>query len=69
VVFSGDGKVDDADGSGVHPFSVFEFAQTMPVDNVRVSESASPDSVDTVALGARFSPIDCTLVSQFVAPN
>jgi len=70
LVFADDGKLDDAGAVGLHPFSVFEFAQTMPADNVSVSSaSVAPDSVDRVALGARFSPIDCTLVAQFVPTN
>jgi hypothetical protein len=67
LVFGEDGKLDDAGGAGLHPYLVFEFAQTMPVDRVKVGPSAPPGAVDAVALGARFSPIDCSLVSSFVA--
>ena len=66
LVFGGDGKLDEASGPGLRPYSVFEFEQTMPSDNVTVTETAAPDAVDKVRLGARFSPIDCTLVSDFV---
>lgn len=66
VAFSADGKADTADGAGLHPFLVFEFPQTMAEDNVRISSSAAADSVTEVRLGARFSPIDCSLVSDFV---
>jgi hypothetical protein len=69
IVFSGDGNLDEVDGVGLHPYSVFEFPQTMPEDNVRVTDDASPDSVTEVALGARFSPVDCKLVNTFVAPQ
>jgi hypothetical protein len=69
VAFSGDGKVDDADGAGVHPFLVFEFDQTMPTDNVGIRSSAAADSVTDVSLDARFSPIDCTIVNKFTPPN
>ena len=66
IAFPNDGKLDTADGLGIHPFAVFEFEQTMPVDNIRVSASAQPDDVEQVQLSARFSPIDCTLVDEFV---
>ncbi|MBS1122718.1 MAG: hypothetical protein H6Q90_4946 [Deltaproteobacteria bacterium] len=66
LVFSGDGKLDDAKGVGLHPYLVFEFDQTMPADNVSVSTTATPDSVTKVSPDARFSPIDCTLVTKFV---
>ncbi len=66
VVFANDGKADDASGAGLHPYSVFEFEGTMPADNVRITASAAADAVDTVRQGARWSPIDCTLVSEYV---
>ena len=69
LAFANDGKQDDADGLGLHPFSVFEFENTMPSDNVTVSASAAADSATQVNLGARFSPNDCLLVSQYVAPT
>jgi hypothetical protein len=59
-------EVEDAN-EGVHPFLVFEFQPSMPADDVSVTDSAAPDSVTEVALGARWSPTDCTLVSEFVA--
>ncbi len=67
VAFSGDGKLDTANGTGVHPFLVFEFAQTMPADNVGISSTAAVDAVNKVSADARFSPIDCKIVSRFVA--
>jgi hypothetical protein len=67
IVFAADGKLDDASGSGLHPYSVFEFENTMPADNVRVTTTAAPDAVDEVRLGARWSPIDCNIVTDFVA--
>ncbi len=67
LAFSDDNKLDDAGGAGLHPFAVFEFAQTMAADNVRVSANPSAASVTEVALAARFSPVDCKLVSKFVA--
>jgi hypothetical protein len=69
LVFPKDGKLDDANGVGLHPYKVFEFEATMPVDNVLESSTARPDSVTEVALGARFSPVDCKLVSTFVPPK
>jgi hypothetical protein len=67
TVFGNDGKADDASGAGLHPYSVFEFEGTMPADAVRITANAAADSVDTVRPGARWSPIDCTLVSEYVA--
>ena len=68
LVFSQDGKLDDEDGVGLHPFLVFEFEGTMPTDNVSVSGNPAADSVNQVALGARWNPNDCLLVSTYVAP-
>ncbi len=67
IVFAADGKADDSSGSGVHPYSVFEFEGTMPTDDVRIVSNAAADSVDTVRPGARWNPNDCTLTSDFVA--
>lgn len=61
-----DGALDDADGSAQHRFAVFEFPQTMPRDGVRVTTSADPNAVDEVHPDARASPVDCTLVHEFV---
>ena len=69
LVFSSDGKLDSETGLGLHPFSVFEFDNTMPTDIVTVSASAPADSATEIALGARFNPNDCLLVSQYVAPT
>ncbi|MBA2538594.1 MAG: hypothetical protein H0V17_03080 [Deltaproteobacteria bacterium] len=67
LVFGADGKLDDADGVGLRPYAVFEFEATMPTDDVEVTTSAAADAVKEVRLGARFSPIDCQLVSEFVS--
>ena len=67
IVFGADGKADDISGVGLHPYSVFEFEGTMPQDDVRITSNAAADSVNTVRQGARWSPIDCQLVSDFVA--
>jgi len=67
VVFGGDGKADDSTGSGLHPYSVFEFEGTMPTDDVRIVSNAAADSVDTVRAGARWNPLDCTIAPDFVA--
>ena len=69
LVFSRDGKLDSESGLGLHPFSVFEFDNGMPSDNVSVSASAAADSVTQLALGARFSPNNCLLVSQYTDPT
>ena len=44
LVYADDGKLDDASGTGLHPYAVFEFPQTMPVDNVKVTAHAAPDA-------------------------
>ena len=61
-----DGVLDFADGPAQHRFSVFEFQQTMPVDDIAVTELAAPDSIDSVHPDARFDPRDCTLTTGFV---
>lgn len=67
IVFGGDGKADTASGAGLHPYSVFEFEGTMPSDDVSITTNAAADSVDTVRLGARWNPLDCTIANDFVA--
>ncbi len=66
LVFGADGALDTASGTGFHPMAVFEFEQTMPVDQVLVTKGAKPDSATEVHPDARFSPVDCSLVSEFV---
>jgi hypothetical protein len=45
LVFPEDGKLDDAQGVGLQPYKVFEFEETIPVDDVTVEASAPADSL------------------------
>ncbi len=70
--FDEDGSgLDRSSGSDQHPFAVFEFEATMPADEIAVRPGADPADPKAVDPNARFSPVDCTLVSKFVpvGPN
>ena len=61
-----DGELDDANGSAQHPFTVFEFEDTLPADELDVTSSADPGNPLQVHPQARFSPLDCALVDAFL---
>jgi hypothetical protein len=61
-----DGVLDDASGSAQRRVRAFEFADTMPTDDIRPVVGADASSVSSVDPQARLSPIDCKLVSTFV---
>ena len=61
-----DGILDSSNGAAERTFKVFEFADTMPVDDISVSTSAAPGNPMAVHRRARFSPIDCNLVDEHV---
>lgn len=61
-----DGVLDTLRGSAQHPFKVFEFDDTLPADEIAVSTSAAAGDLMRVDPEARLSPVDCTLVDQFV---
>lgn len=67
IAFEFDGALDDADGSDARPHKVFEFPRTLATDNIRVTSSAAADDPLAVHPEARFHPVDCTLVNEFVA--
>jgi hypothetical protein len=50
---------------GPHP--IFEFPDTMPMDEIAISASASPTNLLQVHPDARLSPMDCKLATEFVA--
>src|SRR5690606_19116784 len=51
----------------VGPNPVFEFAQTLPVDTIKADRRATASDLLAIHPDARLSPIDCSLVSEFVA--
>jgi len=61
-----DGVLDTLKGSAQHPFKVFEFPDTLPADAIAVSTSAAAGDLLKVDPEARLSPVDCTLVDDFV---
>jgi hypothetical protein len=61
-----DGAADNLDGSASHAIRVFEFDDTMPADDIAVTTSAKPTDLLKIHPAARLSPVDCTLVSEFV---
>jgi hypothetical protein len=62
-----DGALDRADGSAEHLFKVFEFEDTLPLDEIAVSASAAAGNPLQIHPKARLSPADCELVTRFVA--
>jgi hypothetical protein len=62
-----DGEADDLDGSDAHARSVFEFPATLPVDDIEVTTSASPDELLRVHPQARLHPETCEITHEFVA--
>jgi hypothetical protein len=49
----------------IGPNPVFEFRDTMPLDKITVSASATATDLKSVHPDARLSPVDCKLVTTF----
>jgi hypothetical protein len=68
LAFEFDGVLDGAEGSDARPHKVFEFPRSLASDSIQVSTSAAADDPLAVHPDARFHPVDCSLIDEFVAP-